>query len=75
MYAHLNIKIVRLELTEVAHGVLGSTKSLKYDANNEPIMEATGKNGEGVLEGAPEDYTVSDLFAADFTFAPQKTQK
>lgn len=56
-----------MELTEVAHGVLGYTKTLQYDEETgDPIMSASDSNGRGILEGSEADYRVSDLFAADF---------
>lgn len=69
VYSHLNLGIVSLELTVMAHGVLGYTKSVQYDTEGNPIMSATGSNGDGLLEGKADDYVVSGLFESDFTYS------
>lgn len=62
-YSHLNMKMTRLEVSDHVSGVLGDSSRLKYDDQGLPIMEASDKDGSGVLEGSVESYEVADLLS------------
>ena len=60
-YTHINLLIERIYVHR-AMGVLGETAQLRYDAQGDPIMKASGPNGEGLLLHPPEMYEVTSLF-------------
>ena len=62
--SHLSIFANFTNLPVAPHGIVGQTA----DFDGKPRI-GTGSNGEGVIEGIPEDYIVKDLFSPDFTFS------
>ena len=46
-FSHLNLKLIRMELSPTANGLLGCTVRLQHGANGQPVMKAYDKNGLG----------------------------
>lgn len=61
MYAHLNLKIVKISLSDAAEGILGSSIRVHEDETGSPMLKADDKDGQGLLEKPLESYGVDDL--------------
>ena len=68
-YAHLNFNVKKIALSSQAHGVIGQTSRVKYDANGMPVLYAENKDGMGVIDGIPRDYELDDITSTDFAFS------
>lgn len=62
--SHMTIFSRFTSLPVAPHGIIGQTA----DFDGKPRI-STGPNGEGVIDGKPEDYEVKDLFDTEFTFS------
>jgi len=62
--SHLSLFATYTGFPVSPHGIVGQTA----DFDGKPRI-GTGPNGEGAIEGLPEDYEVKDLFSPDFTFS------
>eukprot|EP00899_Mesostigma_viride_P004410 jgi/Mesvir1/13970/Mv12433-RA.1 len=63
---YLNFKVTALNATDEVHGVMGQTFRETFSVTSLPAN--AGKDGQGVIEGKPEDYIVSGMYAADCKF-------
>lgn len=64
--SHLSIfaELIGTPMPILPHGIIGQTA----DFDDKPRI-GTGPNGEGAIDGKPEDYEVKDLFSPDFPFS------
>lgn len=62
--SHMSVFASLLNVPVSPHGIIGQTA----DFDGKPRI-GTGPNGEGAVDGKPEDYEVKDLFSPDFVFS------
>ena len=74
-HAHLNFKINKIALSSYAHGIIGQTSRVKYDADGRPVMQAEDKDGKGLIDGVASDYELDDLLSTQFKFSVFDTQE
>ena len=63
-YAHINLKISSVQVTDDANGILGSSTRMKYNEIGLPIMKAYDADGKGVLDYNVQHYEVDSLLSS-----------
>ena len=61
-FSHINLSIESISLNN-KQGILGETADVKFDADGNPIMKASGEDGKGLLSHEPEYYIVPTLYS------------
>ena len=62
-YAHINLKLSSIQVTDDANGILGSSTRMKYNEMGLPIMKAYDADGKGVLDYDVSQYEVESLLS------------
>jgi len=65
-YSHLNLKLKRAVVSDMANGIIGCSIRLKQDSSGRAIMSAYDKDGAGILEAPVAAYEVESLDDTSF---------